>query len=629
MALGSGNNSILARHKDVLYSVDTTPLTDNCSSFLVQPPITMEATGASSPSQTSKYVQTDDIDMASVSEDEDGDYRGLMYAIDDVPPWYLTIFLGFQHFLTMFGGPVTIPYILAPALCIANDHPARAYIISSIIFVAGIVTFFQSTVGVRLPIIQSSGIVFVIPMIAHLSSPEWICPSVNGASQNQSTVNNSTEDRTFEDDPDEQWKRRLREVQGAIIVASLFEALIAISGLLSILQRFITPLVITPVITLIGISLFDTAAKLSSGNWLISSLTILLLVVFSQILRDIKFPYFSFSGDRRCKLGKLPVFKMFPVLMTIFIAWFLSAILTHFHVFPSGNVARTDLNMKIMSDAHWFYIPYPGQWGWPTVSFAGVFGMLAAIMSSIVESIGDYYACARLSGAPPPPVHAINRGIFIEGIGCVIAGLCGTGNATTSSSPNVGAVGITKVGSRRVVQVAAVLMILFGVVSKFGALFVTIPEPIIGGVFFVLFSTITAVGLSNLQFVRLNSSRNLCVIGLPLFCGLAIPHWLKKNGDAIQTGAPEVDKILKVILSTSMFVGGFLGLVLDNVIPGTDDERGIKKWTEQHHKNEFDPLTITECYDLPFGMSYLQRSRIAKYIPISPTYVPPRLTCRR
>lgn len=50
-----------------------------------------------------------------------------------------------------------------------------------------------------------------------------------------------------------------------------------------------------------------------------------------------------------------------------------------------------------------------GQWGLPVVTVAGVLGMLSATLAGIVESIGDYYACARLSGAPPPPVHAINR----------------------------------------------------------------------------------------------------------------------------------------------------------------------------------------------------------------------------
>lgn len=79
------------------------------------------------------------------------------------------------------------------------------------------------------------------------------------------------------------------------------------------------------------------------------------------------------------------------------------------------------------------------------MSFAGVFGMVAGVIAGVIESIGDYYACARMSGAPPPPPHAINRGIGIEGIACFIAGAFGTGTATTSFSENIGVIGITRV----------------------------------------------------------------------------------------------------------------------------------------------------------------------------------------
>lgn len=90
-------------------------------------------------------------------------------------------------------------------------------------------------------------------------------------------------------------------------------------------------------------------------------------------------------------------------------------------------------------------LAFSGQWGLPTVSLAGVFGIIAGVISSMVESVGDYYACARLVGAPPPPKHAINRGIGIEGLGCLLAGAWGTGNGTTSYSENIGALGVTRV----------------------------------------------------------------------------------------------------------------------------------------------------------------------------------------
>ena len=71
--------------------------------------------------------------------------------------------------------------------------------------------------------------------------------------------------------------------------------------------------------------------------------------------------------------------------------------------------------------------------------------MLAGVIASVIESLGDYYACARISGAPAPPTHAMNRGIGTEGLGCMLAGIWGTGNGTTSYSDNIAAIGVTKV----------------------------------------------------------------------------------------------------------------------------------------------------------------------------------------
>ena len=88
---------------------------------------------------------------------------------------------------------------------------------------------------------------------------------------------------------------------------------------------------------------------------------------------------------------------------------------------------------------------FQGQWGIPTFGLASFLGMFAATMASLIESIGDYYACARTCDLPAPPAHAINRGIAMEGLGGIIAGLYGSGGSTTSYSQNVGAIGFTKV----------------------------------------------------------------------------------------------------------------------------------------------------------------------------------------
>lgn len=81
----------------------------------------------------------------------------------------------------------------------------------------------------------------------------------------------------------------------------------------------------------------------------------------------------------------------------------------------------------------------------PTVTVAGVLGMLAGVLACTVESISYYPTVSQMCAAPPPPLHAINRGIGIEGLGTILAGLFGSGNGTNTFGENVGAIGVTKV----------------------------------------------------------------------------------------------------------------------------------------------------------------------------------------
>ena len=95
---------------------------------------------------------------------------------------------------------------------------------------------------------------------------------------------------------------------------------------------------------------------------------------------------------------------------------------------------------------------------------------------------------------------------------------------------------LVQVGSRRVIQVGGVLLLILGILGKLGAMFITIPDPIVGGVLMVMFGMITAVGISNLQFVQLNNTRNLFVIGFSIMFGMALPHWMELYPGAIDTG---------------------------------------------------------------------------------------------
>ena len=456
----------------------------------------------------------------------------LLYNIDDNPPVLETVILGLQHYLTMFGSTVAIPLILAPAFGII-DPVEKGWLIATMFFVSGITTLLQTAFGNRLPIVQGGTFSFLAPTFA-------ICGMAALANAG--------------------WEVRMQHVQGAIIAGSLVEISVGASGIIGRLLRFVGPITIAPTIALIGLALFKFGAPEAGRHWPIGGLTIFLIILFSQYLRQ-----------------KHRTFELYPILLAIATAWIVSATLTTVGLFPEGHPSHTSLdNLK---NAPWFRIPYPFQWGFPQFGAAAFIGMLAGYIASMVESIGDYYACARLSGAPTPDKHVINRGITFEGIGCLVAGIFGTGNGTTSYSENIGAIGLTRVGSRRVVQAGAVIMILLGMVSKFGALFTTIPQPIVGGMYCAMFGMIAAVGLSNLQFVDLNSIRNLFILGFSFFMGLSVPEYFAQQ--PMQFEPAWVASILNTLGSTGMAVGAFTALALDNTILGTDEERGLKAW-ENH-----------------------------------------------
>uniref|UniRef100_A0A8D3CIN1 Solute carrier family 23 member 1 n=1 Tax=Scophthalmus maximus TaxID=52904 RepID=A0A8D3CIN1_SCOMX len=538
----------------------------------------------------------------------------MIYTIEDVPPWYLCILLGLQHYLTCFSGTVAVPFLLAEAMCVGRDQNTISQLIGTIFTTVGITTLIQTTVGVRLPLFQASAFAFLIPAQGILSLDRWKCPSEEEIYGNWSLPL----------DTSHIWQPRIREIQGAIIVSSLLELVIGLCGLPGLLLEYIGPLTITPTVSLIGLSVFTTAGDRAGSHWGLSALCIFLIVLFAQYLRATSLPVPFYSRTKGLTSTRVQIFKMFPIILAIMLVWLVCYILTLTNLLPInpdqyGHKARTDARGDIMTSAPWFRVPYPCQWGLPVVTVAGVLGMLSATMAGIVESIGDYYACARLSGATPPPVHAINRGIFTEGFCCIIAGFLGTGNGSTSSSPNIGVLGITKVGSRRVVQYGAGIMLLLGSVGKFTALFASLPDPILGGMFCTLFGMITAVGLSNLQLVDLNSSRNLFVLGFSMFFGLTLPNYLDTHPNSIKTGVAELDQILTVLLSTEMFVGGFLAFCLDNTIPGSRQERGLVEWRSFSSSSSSSSSTFSS-YDLPVGMGLIRRIRWLRRFPISPSF---------
>ena len=185
----------------------------------------------------------------------------------------------------------------------------------------------------------------------------------------------------------------------------------------------------------------------------------------------------------------------------------------------------------------------------------------------------------------------ISRGLGAEGLGCLIAGILQTCNGTTTYSENIGSIGLTKVASRRVILAGAAVMLFIPIVGKFGAILATLPKPVVGAMFVGLFGMIASVGLSNLQIVNLNNSRNLFIIGLSFFAGLSVPYHFNPmlsaaavpiDWSAAGSFFQVIGNILQAILTTGMAVTALIGIVLDNYLPGaTRAERGLEVWEKE------------------------------------------------
>jgi solute carrier family 23 (nucleobase transporter), member 1 len=484
----------------------------------------------------------------------------IVYPIGSKPEWPKAVLLGIQQYLTMFGATVLIPFIIGGAIGLPGEQ--MALLISTIFFASGLCTLIQQSVlGNKLPIIQGGTFSFLGPTFAIIGMV-----AAKGVSGDMPL-----------------WQLQIQEISAAIMIAALVEIVLGYTGAIGYIKKIISPVVIGPTIAMIGLALFGIGAPFMAGNWIISLITLIALIVYSQVLSH-----------------KSKIFMLFPVLLAIATGWIVAALGTVMGLIPEGNPAYVQAGL--IASAPWIsFMPMmPFKWGFPDFGsatlWAGVLGMLAGYLASVIESIGDYYACARISEAPVPTSKMISRGIGAEGIGCFIAGILQTCNGTTSYSENIGSIGLTKVASRRVVICGAIVMLFIPIIGKFGALLASLPMPVVGAMFVGLFGMIASVGLSNLQIVNLNNSRNLFIIGLSFFCGLSVPFWFTAHVDAgtgqIVSGAISwgqqgefinvIGNIFQAILSTGMAVTAIVGILLDNTLPGaTRAERGLEVWESE------------------------------------------------
>ncbi|KAK6139255.1 hypothetical protein DH2020_027010 [Rehmannia glutinosa] len=493
---------------------------------------------------------------------------GVSYCITSPPPWPEAILLGFQHYLVMLGTTVLIPSVLVPQM--GGGKEEKALMIQTLQFVAGLNTITQTLFGTRLPAVIGGSYTYVPATLSIILAGRY-----SGVLE-----------------PQEKFRRTMRGIQGAMIVASSLQIVIGFSGLWRNVTRFMSPLSTVPLVALTGFGLYELGFPLLTKCVEIGLPQLILLVIFSQYLPHLM------KGGRN-------VFDRFAVLFSVVIVWIYAHLLTVGGAYKNVSQAtqlscRTD-RAGIISSAPWIRVPYPFQWGAPTFHAGESFAMMATSFVALVESTGAFIAVSRYASATPMPHSVLSRGVGWQGVGILFSGIFGTGNGSSVSVENGGLLGLTRVGSRRVIQISA---------GKFGAVFASIPAPIIAALYCLLFAYVGVGGLGFLQFCNLNSFRTMFILAFSIFMGLSIPQYFNeylsvKGFGPVHTNARWFNDMINVPFSSEPFVAGVLALILDVTLPPKDNttrkDRGMHWWDKfRSYKTD---TRSEEFYSLPLNLN--------------------------
>lgn len=454
--------------------------------------------------------------------------KKMVYGIDDRPPTPILILAGAQHVLTLFGATTLVPLIFGPAMGMTTQQIGA--FIGCVYFAMGVSTLIQThpKLGSGLPIVQGSSFSFIPSVMTIIGAYKAMGPE---------TI--------------------MQYLGGALIAGGVTLSLIGYSRLVGKIRKIITPVVIGPTIMAIGFTLAPTAIQFNAANYWPVSLLVVALVFFFGLVSKNKY------------------FNIFAVLASISAAYVLCLLLSLSGIFGPEHAAY--INLHAVTEASWLRLNIFMPWGAPKFSGLALGAISAGFFCVMIESIGDYHNCSFVAGIDDPTPEQINRGIGAEGVGCAISGLLGA-VGTTSYTENIGLIGITGVASRAVVRAGAVILIILSLVGKLGALIATMPSPIIGGAYITLFGTIGALGIQNLMRADMGSQRNVMIVGFAFLMALGLPGWVEVNQELF-TGSlgATFGGMVWAILKTPMAVAGMCAAICDSLIPGTDEERGIKQ----------------------------------------------------
>lgn len=304
------------------------------------------------------------------------------------------------------------------------------------------------------------------------------------------------------------------------LVYFLMSALVKWQGV-KLIKRLFPPIVIGPVIMLIGLSLAGTGVDMAAEDWLLAIIALVTAIIVSMFAKGL--------------------LKLIPIFAGIVVGYIAAMLL--------GRVDLTPI-----SEAAWFSLP---QFIKPEFSWGAILFMVPVAIAPVIEHVGDVHAVSQVANKDFVKEPGLHRTMFGDGLACIVAGLIG-GPPVTTYSEVTGAMVLTKVTDPAVIRIAAVTGILFSLVGKVSAFLRTIPGSVLGGIMLLLFGMIAATGISNMIHNKtdMGNTRNLIIVSLILTTGI---------GGAVLT--------IGSISMTGIGLSALLGVVLNLIIPHTKEEK--------------------------------------------------------
>lgn len=272
---------------------------------------------------------------------------------------------------------------------------------------------------------------------------------------------------------------------GVSAVYFVMSLLIRLFGL-RFISRLFPPVVIGPIIMLIGLSLSDSAVKMAATNWPLAVISLATAIIVTLYGRGIT--------------------KLIPIFLGIVVGYI-------------ADLIFFEVDLRPITEASWLSLPkitLPENF-----SFAPILFMIPVAIAPVIEHIGDVYVVNNVAGKNFVKDPGLHRTMLGDGIACLFASLVG-GPPVTTYSEVTGAMSLTKVTDPLVFRIAAVTGVLFSLIGKVSALLRSIDQAILGGIMLLLFGTIAGAGISSLLHSRVNlaSSRNVVIISVTLTTGI-------------------------------------------------------------------------------------------------------------